>query len=222
MSYDSSEAVVVESGHNPDASIIWLHGLGADGYDFVPVVKEMDGRLDFRARFIFPHAPVIPVTVNGGYQMRAWFDIVHPDLVTDEDISGIRASVQIIEKFIRAECESGIAASRIVLAGFSQGGLIALHAGLGYPERLAGVMSLSGWLSGEHSLEGDISTANRGLPLFMGHGLNDPLVPLALGEQTRDMLVKASYDVEWHAYPMEHSVNALEIVDIGHWLNRVL
>jgi phospholipase/carboxylesterase len=219
----SSDAVEVETGRAPTGSVIWLHGLGADGHDFEPIVPELV-RPDERAlRFVFPHAPVRPVTLNAGYRMRAWYDIAALDRRTAEDETGIRASQQAIAGLIRRENERGIPTERIVLAGFSQGGAMALYAGPRYPEKLAGIMGLSCYLLlGGHRLAAERSAANQRTPVFLGHGSQDPVVAPHLGEEAKRQLQAAGYAVEWHTYSMPHSVNPQEVADIAAWLRRVL
>lgn len=204
------------------ASVIWLHGLGADGHDFVPVVPEFRIPPDTDIRFIFPHAPHRPVTINGGYVMRAWYDIYAMNMSRGEDEAGLRESAAAIDALIAREMTRGIAADRIVLAGFSQGGAVALHTAVRRGERLGGVIALSTYLPLAERLAKDAHRANAGLPIFMAHGAQDPVVPLALAERSRDRLQQAGYDVEWHLYRMEHSVNMTEVADIGAWLARRL
>lgn len=213
--------IELETAPNPTASIIWMHGLGADGNDFVPIVEEME--LPARPiRFIFPHAPVRPVTINGGFQMRAWYDVVSDDFSRREDEAGVRESQEMIEALIRRENERGISCGDIVLAGFSQGGAMALHTGLRYPERLAGVLALSTYVPISTMLEAEMSQANRDVPIFMAHGTADPVIPLWLAGSSRQLLERLGYDVQWHEYEMEHSVMWEEVADISRWLQRVL
>ena len=218
------ECIEIETGKNPDASVIWMHGLGADGNDFVPVVNELD--LDGTAiRFVFPHAPKRPVTINNGMVMRAWYDVSFGDLegkARRPDAVGIHESQEQITALIAREAARGIAPDRIVLAGFSQGGAIALQTGLRHPERLAGVMALSTYLPLADSLPHEAAAANKATPVFMAHGLFDPVVPLAMGAGSMTFLAGLGYRVEWKQYPMQHSVCAEEIQDIGTWLRRVL
>jgi phospholipase/carboxylesterase len=203
------------------ASVIWFHGLGADGHDFEPIVPEL--ALDeLPLRFVFPHAPIRPVTINAGMTMRAWFDVIGLDRRSPQDEPGIRESEAQARALIARENERGIPCSRIVLAGFSQGGAVALHTALRYPERLAGVIGLSTFLPLQHRLDAEASEANRGLPAFIAHGTQDPLVVPALGEATRDALVARGHAVEWKTYPMPHAVCAEEIEDIRDWLGRTL
>jgi phospholipase/carboxylesterase len=216
---DLLDPIEIETTPAPTASIIWLHGLGADGHDFEPIVPELGLPKSTAVRFIFPHAPVRPVTINGGARMRAWYDVT-PD--GQQDAGGIRASQAHVEALITRERTRGIAAGAIVLAGFSQGGAMALQTGLRHPERLAGILALSAYLPLPDALAQEASTANRDLPIFMAHGTQDPVIPLSWAKPSRDFLVGQGYAVEWHEYLMPHSVCAEEIADIGHWLPRIL
>ena len=214
------DAIEIETARNPSASIIWLHGLGADGNDFAPIVPAL--KLPAAAiRFVFPHAPVQPVTINGGMRMRAWYDITD-GAIRREDESGVRASQALIEALIAREKERGTAASRLVLAGFSQGGAIALQTGLRHSERLAGIMALSTYLPIADKFAAEANTANRDVPIFMAHGSDDPVIPLARAEQSRGLLQSLGYNVEWREYPMPHSVCPEEVSDISAWLVKVL
>jgi len=208
--------VEVSTGDSPQLAIIWLHGLGADGHDFEPIVPELE--LPFPARFVFPHAPVRPITVNGGMEMRGWYDILGFGVNVRQDSAGIRASAAAVTRLIDREIERGLAASQIVLAGFSQGGAIALHTALREPRSLAGVLALSTYLPLGDTLAAERSAANAGLPIFMAHGSADPLLPLALAEGSRRTLEGLGYAVDWHVYPMPHSVCAEEIAAIAAWL----
>ena len=210
------DAIQIETGPNPQAAVIWLHGLGADGHDFEPIVAELE--LEQPVRFIFPHAPIRPVTINQGMRMRAWYDILQLG-GGPEDEAGLRASQKLTEELIRAQ---GLPASRVVLAGFSQGGAIVLLTGLRYPERLAGVMALSTYLPLAGTLAAERSAANRETPLFMAHGRYDDLIPMQRAQASREYLQKLGYAIEWHDYPMPHSVCAPEIADISSFLARVL
>lgn len=219
------EAIEIETGPDPAASVIWMHGLGADGNDFAPVVRELGLAGTPAVRFIFPHAPMRPVTINNGYVMRAWYDVTFGDLEgrsRHADEKGVRESQSAIEKLVEKETRRGIAAGRIVLAGFSQGGAMALHTGLRHAERLAGVMALSTYLPLADSFAQEATPANARTPIFMAHGTYDPVVPFTMGSSSREFLQQVGYDVEWHEYPMQHSVCLEEIQDIGAWLNRVL
>lgn len=216
------ESVELTTGNDIAGSVIWLHGLGADGYDFVPVVRELQALGAPAARYVFPHAATMPVTINGGAVMRAWYDILGVDLVRREDEKGIRASQLQVEALIAREVERGIARSRVVLAGFSQGGAIALQTGLRQSEPLAGVIALSCYLPLADAFATERAAASAATPIFMGHGTSDPIVPLARGATSRDALKAAGHAVEWHQYPMPHSVNEQEIHDIAAFLKRVL
>ena len=214
--------VELESAPHPTAAVIWLHGLGADGHDFAGLVPELDISNCPPIRFVFPHAPSMPVTVNGGYVMPAWYDILGPDLVSQQDAAGIQASERAIVALIAQEVARGIPAERIVLAGFSQGCAMALHTGLRLPHRLAGIMALSGYLPLADRLAGERHTANGSTPVFMAHGTQDPVVVIARGEASRDALAALGQPVEWHSYPMPHSLHPREISDISAFLTRVL
>ena len=208
--------IEISTGDSPQLAIIWLHGLGADGHDFEPIVPELD--LPFSARFVFPHAPVRPITVNGGMEMRGWYDILGFGVKMRHDAAGIRASAAAVTRLIDREIEQGLTASQIVLAGFSQGGAIALHTALREPRSLAGVLALSTYLPLGDSLAAERSAANAGAPIFMAHGSADPLLPLALAEGSRRTLEGLGYAVDWHVYPMQHSVCIEEIAAIAGWL----
>jgi phospholipase/carboxylesterase len=216
------ETVEVEPGAAADAAVLLMHGLGADGHDFESLVPELRLPGSPSVRWVFPHAPVRPVTINGGFRMRAWYDIVALDRSAAEDEAGIRESAEAIGALVRRERERGIAAGRIVLAGFSQGGAIALFAALRWPERLAGVVALSTYMPLAATLPAEAHPANAAVPVFMAHGTFDPLLPPALGEASRDLLRSRGHDVEWHAYPMPHSVCAEEVQDLRGFLLRVL
>ena len=216
------QCVEVQTSPSPGATVILLHGLGADGYDFVPVVREFETHGAPAARYVFPHAPTMPVTINGGYVMRAWYDILGADLVRREDEKGIRASQGMVEALIEREVARGVARSRIVLAGFSQGGAITLHTGLRQPQPLAGLIALSCYLPLAESFSKEAAAGSKGVPVFLAHGTQDPVVPLARGAASRDALKAAGYAVEWHDYPMPHSVSAEEIADIAAFMQRVL
>jgi phospholipase/carboxylesterase len=210
-------AVVIEPPLSATASVIWLHGLGADGHDFEPIVPEL-GLGGAPIRFIFPHAPERPVTINMGYVMRAWYDITAPDLSQGQDEAGTRESEQQLRAWIEHEKARGILPERIILAGFSQGGAIVLHTGLRYPERLGGIMALSTYLPLADTVAEEKHAANARLPIFMAHGAQDPIIPLPLAEQSRDTLRELGHTVEWHQYPMQHSVCMEEIGAIAEWL----
>jgi phospholipase/carboxylesterase len=211
------QAVEINTGPDPKASVIWLHGLGADGHDFEPIVPEL--RLTKPLRFVFPHAPVRPVTVNQGMRMRAWYDIFQFG-GGPEDEAGVRASQRLVEELIGAEKARG--AQKVLLAGFSQGGAIVLHTALRHPQPLAGVLALSTYLPLSASLESERSRASQDLPIFMAHGQYDDIIPLARAEESRRILERRGYKVEWHVYPMAHSVCPEEITDISEFLGRVL
>jgi phospholipase/carboxylesterase len=215
------ETVEIQTGPRPDAAVIWLHGLGADGHDFEPIVPELRLPPALQLRFVFPHAPVRPVTLNQGMRMRAWYDIVRLDRGA-EDAAGIRASQGLVETLIAEEVKKGIKPARIVLAGFSQGGAIALQTALRYSAPLAGVLALSTYLPLAETLEEEAGEANRKTPIFMAHGLYDDIIPLARAEQSRKMLAGAGYDVQWKTYPMPHSVCTEEIADIAQFLRKIL
>jgi phospholipase/carboxylesterase len=206
------------TGADPQGTVIWMHGLGADGWDFVPIVRELQLGDDLPLRFIFPNAPVRPVTLNNGYEMRAWFDVMMADFGRLPDESGIRQSQAQVEAFLAREKSRGIPASRIVLAGFSQGGAIALHTGLRHTEALAGILALSTYLPLAETLDRESSDANDRVPVFMAHGTQDPMVPLSLAESSRKALSDRGIAPEWHAYPMPHSVCAEEVSAISAWL----
>jgi phospholipase/carboxylesterase len=209
-----------DTGPNPTHSVIWLHGLGADGHDFEPLVPALG--ITTPTRFIFPHAPVQPVTINGGMPMRAWYDILTPALVRQEDEAGILASERMITDLIKRENSRGVASDRIVLAGFSQGCAMTLHIGLRYPEKLAGLIGLSGYLPLADRAAPHWQAANAQTPVFLAHGTQDPVVALERGQSTERLLVSHGYDVQWHTYPMPHSVCPEEVGDIARFLGRVL
>jgi phospholipase/carboxylesterase len=215
-------AVERETAANPRYSILWLHGLGADGNDFAPIVPELIDPAWPALRFVFPHAPVRPVTINNGMSMRAWYDIAAFDLTTRQDVGGMRASVNEVETLIAREHQRGVPSERILLAGFSQGGAIALAAGLRHAEKLAGIIALSTYLPMHAALPAERSAANATTPIFWGHGSTDPVVAIQRGIDSRDMLLSLNYPVEWHTYPMAHSVCAEEIGDLRRWMTRRL
>lgn len=220
--HETKTVVTLEPNTPATAAVIWLHGLGADGYDFVPIVDELKLPPALPVRFVFPHATERPVTINNGYVMRAWYDIKGLNREAGEDEAGIRESERVVRKYIQAEVERGLPASRIVLAGFSQGGAIALQTALRYDGQLAGVMALSTYLPLRTSLAQEAHAANRAIPILMCHGTQDGVVPLQLGELSRDALVQAGYRVDWRAYPMPHSVCLEEVVDLSGWLQQRL
>ena len=214
--------IELESAPNPDAAVIWLHGLGADGNDFAGLVPELDLAGCPPIRFVFPHAPSMPVTINGGYIMPAWYDILGVNLVSQQDDAGIRKSEQAIRALIDNEVARGIPCDRIVLAGFSQGCAMALHTGLRLPDALAGVIALSGYLPLADRFTAERSVANARTPVFMAHGTQDPVVVLQRGEDSRNALTALGYTVQWHTYPMQHAVHPQEIADISKFLQQVL
>jgi phospholipase/carboxylesterase len=214
--------VEIEPAGAARASVIWLHGLGADGHDFEPIVPELGLGADLGVRFVFPHAPAIPVTINGGMVMPAWYDITELDLGRRHDERGILRSAEAVERLIERERERGVPAGRTVLAGFSQGGAVALHVALRHPERLLGAVALSTYVVLAERLEAERSPANRGLPVFQAHGLFDPMVSIERGAAARDRLLELGHPVEWHAYPMQHQVSWEEIRDLSAWLRARL
>lgn len=216
------EAIEHETGGQPGATIIVLHGLGADGNDFVPIVRELDLSAVGTVRFVLPHAPAIPVTINGGYVMPAWYDILGADLAKREDEAGLRLSRDSIESLIAREKARGIPANRIVVAGFSQGCAMALLTGLRHAERLAGIVGLSGYLPLAATTAAERSDANAATPIFLAHGKMDAVVPLDRAVASRDLLRSMGHDVAWHEYPMAHSVCMEEIADLNQWLLGVL
>jgi len=216
------ERIEGETDENPDRVVIWMHGLGADGNDFVPVVPGLGLPDDARVRFIFPHAPVRPITVNGGMEMRGWYDIMGADIDRSTDEQGIRASGDQIQLLIDHEIERGIDSSRILLAGFSQGGAIALFQGLRCPTPLAGILALSTYLPLGDRLQSEMSAANAKVSIYLAHGASDPVVPLSLAESSRDTLEAAGCNVAWSTWPIPHSVSPEEIADVGRWMREVL
>ncbi len=216
------ENIEIETAPNPTVAIIWMHGLGADGNDFVPLVRELDLTGLPGIRFVFPHANTMPVTINGGYVMRAWYDIMGTDLVRREDEGGLRASQLQVEALIAREKARGIPASRIILAGFSQGCAMALQTGLRHPETLAGLMCLSGYVPLSAKVPTERSAESLATPIFMVHGRQDGVIPVARAEQSRDLLKSMGYQVEWHEYMMQHSLCQEEVDDIGAWLKKII
>lgn len=216
------ESIETETGPQPGATIVVLHGLGADGNDFVPIARELDLDAVGAVRFVFPHAPVIPVTINNGYRMRAWYDILGMERGSAEDEAGLRRSMAAVEQLLERERQRGMPAARTVLAGFSQGCAMALMTGVRHKERLAGIVGMSGYLPLAPATAAERSEANALTPIFMGHGRQDPVVAVDRGTASRDALRALGYEVEWHEYPMPHSVCMEEIEDLGRWLNRVL
>jgi phospholipase/carboxylesterase len=218
------ETVEIESGANPTAAVIWMHGLGADANDFVPIVKELDLSNCPAIRFVFPNAPQIPVTLNGGYIMRAWYDIAAAgtDINKREDETGLRQSQQQINDLIARENARGIPTDKIILAGFSQGCAMSLQTGLRHPQKLAGIMGLSGYVPLADKVATERHAANQDTPIFLVHGTSDPVIPIQRAQQSRDLLLSLGYSIEWHDYWMQHSVSPQEIIDIGNWLRKVL
>ena len=216
------EAIVVDTAPNPTASVIWLHGLGDDGGGFAPIVKELDLQGCPAIRFIFPHAPTMPVTINGGYVMRAWYDILGTDIARVEDEAGLRHSQVAIEALIAGERARGVPANKIVLAGFSQGCAMTLQTGLRHPEALAGLLCLSGYVPLATKVAAERHLANQLTPIFMAHGRGDEVIPIQRAEQSRDLLQSLGYTVAYHAYNMPHSLCAEEVTDLSAWLQKVL
>jgi phospholipase/carboxylesterase len=216
------DSIEISTGAAPTASIIILHGLGADGNDFAPICDELDLSAIGDVRFVLPHAPTRPVTINGGYVMRAWYDILGADIARREDETTLRSSQQLVEALIARECERGVASRRIVLAGFSQGCAMTLLTGLRHPERLAGLMGLSGYLPLAATTAAERHPANADVPLFLAHGRFDQVIPIDRATASRDALKALGYPVEWHEYPMPHSVCPEEVDDIQAWLLKVL
>ncbi len=222
---DIPDTVEVGGEAQVDGTVIWLHGLGADGHDFEPIVPELNLAVHADIRFVFPHAPVRPVTINGGVPMRAWYDVISLDKSGPQDEAGIRDSAASLLQLIERERERGVDASRIVLAGFSQGGAIAMHTAMRVPQRLAGLMALSTWMPlastiGEEVVDNSESQP-RELPVLMVHGTFDPLLPLAAGQHAREIMQDAGFKVQWHEYPMAHAVCAEEISEIRKWLVNI-
>jgi phospholipase/carboxylesterase len=222
MSQTLLDTIEIETAPNPTAAVIWLHGLGADGNDFAPIVRELDLSGCAPIRFVFPHAPTMPVTINNGYVMRAWYDILGTDLAKREDEAGLRASQKLVETLIAQQKARGIAANRIVLAGFSLGCAMALQTGLRHPEKLAGLLCLSGYVPLHGSMAAERHAANQSTPIFLAHGRGDPVITIDRAEKSRDLLQALGYQVEWHEYSMPHAVCPEEIEDIGAWLRRTL
>jgi phospholipase/carboxylesterase len=213
---NNSSPIILQTGKQPQHSIIWLHGLGADGQDFVPIADELE--LPVAVRYVFPHAPMRPVTINGGFVMRAWYDIASQRIDAQQDAAGIRASQSLVEALIAQEVARGIAPRHIFLAGFSQGGAVALHTALRHATALGGVMALSTYLPLMESTQDELLEQTNATPIFMAHGRSDPIVPYSLGTTSRDALQKFGYAVQWHEYAMQHSVCEEELRDIETWL----
>ena len=222
MTSELLDCVVLEPGTTAKATVIWLHGLGASGHDFPPIVSELGLPEDHGVRFVFPHAPSIPVTVNNGMVMPAWYDILAMDFDRKVDEAGVRRSGAHLEALITRELDRGIPANKIVLAGFSQGGAIALHTGLRHAEELAGMMLLSTYMAADCNLDEERSAANQNIPILQCHGTQDPMVTMAMGSAARERMTALGYEVEWSEFPMEHQVVLEEIEVMGAWLRRVL
>ncbi len=220
------ESIERQTGIDPKYSIIWLHGLGADGHDFESIVPQLGFPEEVPVRFIFPHAPVRAITVNNGMAMRGWYDIIELPVDAEgprrEDRDGLEQSAQIVYSLIEQENRRGISTDRIFLAGFSQGGVVALFAGLRFKTRLAGIIALSAYLADERTTAAEKATQNQATPIFMGHGTEDPLIPLSIGKASHEILLTLGYDVEWHSYDMPHSVHPQEIDDISNFLKMRL
>lgn len=213
--------IIIETGKNPTHAIIWLHGLGADGNDFVPIVPQFQFPESLSIRFIFPHAPVQPVTINNGYKMRAWYDILGLDRNSNQDETGIRKSEQFIQQLIAQQIAQGIQAKNIFIAGFSQGGAMALHTGLRYPEKLAGIIALSTYLPLADLVEAEKQSANHDIPIFLAHGKSDSVIELDFARLAKSRLEKFNYPVDWHIYNMAHSVCNEEIKDLSQWITKI-
>ena len=211
-----------ETGRDPRHAVIWLHGLGADGNDFAPIVPELIDAEWPPLRFVFPHAPVRPITINGGMAMRAWYDISGLEIAQRQDEAGIRASIAQTGELIEREIARGVPAANILLAGFSQGGAIVLSGGIRHAQRLGGIVALSTYLPMAEKTDADASAANRDVPIFMAHGMLDPTISHALGEMSREYLKQRGYAVEWHDYPMAHQVCMEEIADLRKWMSARL
>jgi len=216
------DSIIIETQEQPDAAVIWLHGLGADGNDFVPIVDQLQLSSSLAIRFIFPHAPVRPITINQGYQMSGWYDISSLSIVEEEDEAGIKESSAILKQLCEEQEANGISSSRIVLAGFSQGGVIALHCGCRYPKPLAGIMALSTYLALPETLEDEISDSAIETPIFMAHGRQDDVVDYQYGKRSMEQLEANDLEVHWHEYDMGHAVCLEEIDHISHWLTEIL
>jgi len=212
---------IIESQKTANASVIWLHGLGADGHDFSPIVPQL-GVNQEHIRFVFPHAPMLPVTINSGYVMPAWYDIKSTNIQADEDAEGIKQSQQHLHELIEAEHKQSIAYNRIILAGFSQGGAVVLYTGLLFSQKLAGIIALSSYLPLADTIQVERADINQSTPIFMGHGMSDSVVPFQAGIQSRQVLKQLDYPITWNDYAMDHSICYEEITDIGAWINKTL
>lgn len=216
------EYIEVSTSNTPNSSIIWLHGLGADGHDFESIVDELRLPEKFQIKFIFPHAPIQPVTINGGFPMRAWFDIISLDRNATQDVAGIRQAQQSIEALIRQTINAGIPSDKIIIGGFSQGGALALHLAIRHEQKLAGAIGLSTYLPIADSAPAEKHQNNANLPIFLAHGTQDNIVPLQFGEVSHQVLDQLGYPVTWKTYPIGHTVCAEEIQNVSHWIQRVL
>lgn len=222
MTSDKLTTITIDPAIPARASVICLHGLGADGYDLQPVAAQLALPAELAVRFLFPHAPYRPVAINNGYSMRAWYDITQRDLQQEIDDAGLHAAERLVGDLIDAEVEQGIAAERIVLAGFSQGGALALHTGLRYAQRLAGIIALSAYLPLPSALHGAAALPNKSLSIMLAHGAQDSIIPLAAARTARTVLQELGYDIAWHVYPMGHGIGRQELADIAAWLCRRL
>lgn len=222
MANEPLDCLVIEPNTPARAAVVWMHGLGADAHDFEPIVPELGLPPGLGVRFVFPNAPVQPVTINGGMAMPAWYDILSMDIPRHEDDAGVRRSAVDISAIVQVQIDAGIPAERIVLAGFSQGCAMALHTGLRYPQRLAGILGLSGYLPLIATVADERSTANADIPIFMAHGDHDPVIPIAYGRASAEVLQSLGYSPRFRSYPMQHQVCLEEIRDIGEWLGEVL
>jgi phospholipase/carboxylesterase len=222
MADDLLESLELETAPSPGAAVIWMHGLGADGYDFADVPPMLGLPRSLAVRFVFPHAPMMPVTINGGMVMRAWYDVLMAGGARHGDEQGLRASQKKVEALIARETSRGIPAARLVLAGFSQGGAMTFQTGLRHPERLAGLMALSCYLPLADTVASEAHPANRDVPIFFAHGTDDASIPIERARRGREALTALGYGIEWHEYPMPHSVCDAELRDIGAWLTRIL
>ena len=215
-------AIEIETAPNPRHAVIWLHGLGADGHDFEPIVPQLVDRAWPALRFVFPHAPVRPITINGGMAMRAWYDISGLEIAQRQDEAGIRDSIRLLGELIEREVARGVPSANILVAGFSQGGAIVISGGVRCASRLGGIIALSTYLPMADKTDAEASSANRDVPIFMAHGMLDPTISHALGEMSRDYLAQRGYNIDWHAYPMAHQVCAEEIADLKRWMTARL
>ena len=222
MNSNLLDCIEIDPEDNPTAAVIWLHGLGADGHDFEPIVPELRLPESLAIRYVFPHAPMRPVTINAGMVMRAWFDILDIDLKHNIDLAGFLESADHLRALIEREIQAGMASERIVVAGFSQGGAVALHTALRYEKKLAGIIALSSFLPTASSTADERAPVNADTPVFMGHGSADPMVPIGSGIEARQELTRLKYDISWQDYPIPHSVCPEEIEDIRNWLVNVL